>query len=464
MTVLELELNWRKQNERCQFYEPNAPVENLIRSIGTSNSLVHVLSAANGLGKTTALVNIPANIIFGPQNRFFNYPIFKNWPHPKRLRFVSEVSQVQDGGPFPTEVEKWWPKGRYTASRNGKGYNSIYKSGEWSLEILTYDQEKEQHEGANLGCVLFNEPPPEVLWTPNISRLRAGGICVVGMTPLNAAGWFFDKVVPRHQDHVFYGDVEQACKQHGVRGHLEHSDIEKMIGEYSPEEREARVGGKAMYLQGRVFKTFTPNVHVLREPVRAPLGSTLYNVVDPHTDKPFFAIWAWPHKNGDLYIVDEHPNEDFFKMHNCQWTIEDYKRMYASKEAGYDTKRIIDHHFADVRSSATKKTLRESLEEIGMYYEPSYTALEEVDTGVLKVRKYLQYDQSRPIDSINRPKLFINPHCLNTIKAFQYWSLDPKNGKYQEAYKDPMDVIRYLVMADPHPSEPMPHREAKKRW
>lgn len=332
------------------------------------------------------------------------------------------------------------------------------------MEIMTYDQLPKQHEGANLGLVLFNEPPPQNLWTPNISRLRDGGIGVVGMTPLTDAGWFFDTVVPRHSHFVVYGDVEKACKQHGIRGHLDHEQIQKMIAEYTPEEREARIDGRAMYLQGRIFKTFTPNVHVLKDPFIPPLNSTVYNVVDPHTDKPFFAIWGYPHKDGSVTIFDEHPNDDFFKMHNCQWVIEDYKRFYQSKEHGYEVKRIIDHHFADVRSSATKKTLREELESIGMYYEGSYTASEEIDTGILKVREYLQYNASQPITTINRPKLYINPHCLNTIKAFQYWSLDPKNGKYQDAYKDPMDVVRYLLMANPHQEEEIPYQEPKKRY
>lgn len=464
LALAEKSLEIRRDTERAVFYEPNKPVEDLVRSIGTTSHLVYVLSAANGIGKTTALVNVAANLIFGPQNRFFDYPLFKTWPYPKRIRIVSDPSQVKDSAPIPSEIQKWWPRGRYEPFKDGQHYFSQYKSGDWILEVMTYEQAPKEHEGANLGLVLFNEPPPEKLWVPNISRLRAGGIAVVGMTPLNEAGWFFDKVAPRYPETIFYADVEAGCKEHGTRGHLKHDDIEKMIAEYSPEEREARVGGKAMYLQGRVFKTFTPNVHVLKEPVRAPLHSTLYNVVDPHTNKPFFAIWAWPCKNGDLIIVDEHPNEDFFKMHNCQWTIEDYKRMYSSKEHGYEVKRIIDHHFADVRSAATKKTLKEDLESIGLSYESSYTATEEIDTGVLKVREYLRYDASRPVDTVNRPKIFVNPHCLNTIKSFQYWAIDPKTGKYKDDYKDPMDCVRYLVMANPQASEPLPPQQFRKLY
>lgn len=462
LSVLQRELDWRKANERISFYEPNEPISRLVKMAGTENNLLYILSAANGIGKTTALVNIAGNIMFGPQNRFFKYPLFENWPYPKRLRFVSEPSQVKESGPFPTEVGKWWPKGKYVAQKDGQHYASIYKAGDWILEVMTYEQAKEQHEGANLGCVMFNEPPPQHLWTPNISRLRDGGIGIVGMTPLTEAGWFFDSVVPRHLPFVVYADVETACKQHGVRGHLEHDQIKKMTDEYSPEEREARMEGKAMYLKGLVFKTFNANVHVLKTPVQPTLHSTLYNVVDPAADKPFFAIWAYPQKNGDIVIVDEHPNEDFFKMHNCQWTKEDYKRMYAAKEHGFEIKRVIDRHFADAVTAANKKTLRQELEEIGMHYEPSYSAQEEVETGVLKVREFLAYDSTKEITSINRPRIYINPHCLNTIKAFQYWAIDPKNGKYKDEYKDPMDCVRYLLMANPHQDEPFHHQEARK--
>lgn len=467
LAQLEAELETRRETDRSAFYAPCGKIEEFIRLVGTVPDLVFTLSAANGVGKTTALVNIARSIMFGPANKYFDYPLFRNWPYPKRLRFVSEPSQVKESGPFPTEIKKWWPRGRYTAQKDGQHYESIYRAGDFILEVMTYEQLPKQHEGANLGCVMFNEPPPQSLWTPNMSRLRAGGIAIVGMTPLTEAGWFFDEVVPRHEKTTVYAGVEDACIIHGVRGHLEHEQIVKMGEEYSPDEREARMGGKAMYLKGLVYKSFSYRVHVLPEPVRPPLGSTVYNVVDPHADKPFFAIWAWPHRNGDLYIVDEHPNEDFFRMRNNPWTIEDYKRMYAAKEHSYLIKRVIDRHFADVRSGAYKKTLRDDLAAIGMNYEPSYSAAAgepEIDTGVLKVREYLKYDPGKPINSINRPRLYINPHCLNTIKAFSRWSLDPKTGDYQDAFKDPMDVVRYLVMANPKPSEPLPPQQFKKLY
>lgn len=464
--VLLRELEWIKANERIQFYEPNDPIERLVRLAGTASNLVYVLSAANGIGKTTALVNIAGNIMFGPQNRFFDHGIFRNWPHPKRLRFVSEPSQVKESGPFPAEIAKWWPKGRYKAFKDGQHYVSRYEVGEFILEVMTYEQLKEQHEGANLGCVLFNEPPPQHLWTPNISRLRAGGIAVVGMTPLTEAGWFFDEVAPRHEPFTIYADVETACIQHGTRGHLEHDQITKMIDEYSPDEREARVDGKAMYLKGLIFKTFNTQVHVLKEMVQAPANATIYQSIDPHSDKPFACIWASVDSRGDVTIVDEWPNVDFTKWRNCQLTIRDYAKIFRDKEQGLLVhKRIIDRHFADVRSAVNKRTLREELrDDVGLDFHASYQATEEIETGILKVRDYLKYNPERALDSMNKPKLFINPHCQNTIKAFLRWSRDPETGKVEDAFKDFMDAVRYLLMDSPEVDIPIPYEPAVRRY
>lgn len=471
LNVLQRELEWRKENERIDFYEPNKPIEQLIELVGTKENLVYILSAANGIGKTTALVNLAGNIIFGPRNSFFKYPLFKDWPFPKRLRFVSEPSQVKESGPFPTEIAKWWPRGMYQVQKDGQHYASVYKHKDWILEVMTYEQMPAQHEGANLGCVMFNEPPPQNLWTPNISRLRAGGIAVVGMTPLTEAGWFFEEVVPRHEEYVVYADVETACIEHGTRGHLKHDQIQKMIEEYSEDEKEARIDGKAMYLKGLIYKNFNRLVHVLREPISAPANATIYQAVDPHSDKPFACIWAFVDRKGDLYIYDEWPNVDFTKWRNCQLTIRDYAVIFRDKEQGINvSRRIIDRHFADVRSAVNKRTLREELrDDVGLDFAPSYQSSEEVETGILKVRDYLRYNPDRPIDVMNKPKLFINPHCMNTIRSFQKWARSPKPDTHGfnrplDDYKDFMDCVRYLCMDSPEVDEPIPYEPAQKRW
>ena len=168
-----------------------------------------------------------------------------------------------------------------------------------------------------------------------------------------------------------------------------------------------------------------------------------------------------------VYIVDEWPNVEFSKWTNCQLTIHDYAKIFRDKEQGMSVhKRIIDRHFADVRSASNKRTLREELSDIGLEFEPSYQCAEEVETGIITVRDYLKYNPDRPLDVLNKPKLFINPHCQNTIKAFLRWSRDPKTAKPQDQYKDFMDVVRYLIMEHPEIDVPIPADVGapKKMW
>lgn len=464
LAKLERSLEIRKETDRLAFYAPNQPIQKLINLIADKRPVV-IGSMANGIGKTASVVNILGNAVYGPQNRFFDLPVFRNWPYPKRARYITTPKNVEEIGPFHTEVTKWWPKARFQAIKSGHNYYSQYTANGWVIDVMTYDQDASQFEGPTLGLIITDEPPPKSLWSTFASRLRLGGVILVTMTPLTEAAWFFDEVVPRHQDAVVYGTMEDACIQHGVNGHLEHENIQRMIAEMSPEEREARAEGKAMYLRGLIFKTYDETVHVLKENITPPFGSQVWQIVDPHSDKPFAVTYAFPDARGDLYVFDEWPNEDFYSMHNCQLDIKDYKRIFGDKEAGLNIhKRVIDRHFADTASASNKRTLRQELQAIGLNYWPSYKAEEEIETGIIKVRERFSYDTSKPLSAINQPKMFIAPKCMNTRKSLARWARDPKTGKVQEAYKDFCDNLRYLVMDQPKMAEPLPPQEFKKRW
>lgn len=463
MAILQ-EMELRREERGCVYFEPNGAQDKFVKMVGQENPYIGIFSAANGIGKTTAIANVLANIIFGKQNRYFDYPIFREWPYPKRLRFVTDPELLTEDGPLHTEISKWWPRGEYTASKGGKTYYSRYKANGFHLEVMSYEQALKEFEGKTLGAVLFDEPPVRAIYNACIARLRMGGMCLVFMTPLTGAGWFFDEVVPRHMQHVIYGDIEENCKTHGIRGQLEHANIERMIAEMDPEEVEARAHGKAMYLQGLIYKNFDPRVHILDQAISVPYGAQVWQIVDPHGDKPFACIWGFSDASGTLVQVDEWPNEDFYRMHGCDLGTTDYKRIFAQKEQGWNvTRRIMDRHFSEVRTVHTRKTLREEFASIGLNYDISYHGgVEEVQSGIVKVRDFLSYNTQKPIDALNRPRYYVNPTCKNTIKSFQRWSIDSKNGQPKDEFKDFMDCVRYWAMGDPVYSPPAPAPEYKR--
>lgn len=468
--LLELcrkKIEWSKDHERLKFFVPNKAQELLIHTIGFYRPFVTIFSAANGVGKTALAANVAANLIFGPQiHQFAQFDLFRDWQFPKRIRYVTDPKLVEEIGPWHTEISTWWPKGKYLAAKAGKQWYSVYKAGPWLLDVMTYDQAVKDFEGATLGVAIFDEPPPQQIWNATVSRLRKGGLILVFMTPLTGAAWFFDKIVPQYQNSTIYADIEDNCIDHAKNGQLKHADIERMVAAMDPEEVEARAHGKAMALAYLIYKTFDRRIHVTPEPIIPAPGAQVWQIVDPHIDKPFACIWGYPGADGSFTQFDEWPNDDFYTSHRCHYGLGDYKAIFAEKEKKLNvTRRIIDRHFAQVRSVMNKRTLFEEMEAIGLPYEPSYRAgpdEKEVETGILKVRSYLAYDANKKIDATNRSKYIVSPTCTNTIKGFERWALDPKNQQPSDAYKDYMDCVRMALMADPSVVQ-VPFRREPKR-
>ena len=67
---------------------------------------------------------------------------------------------------------------------------------------------------------------------------------------------------------------------------------------------------------------------------------------------------------------------------------------------------------------------------------------ENISEGVSFINDWLYYNEDKPIDHQNAPRLYISERCANTIYALKEWTgADGQKG----ACKDPIDCLRYLV-------------------
>lgn len=455
-----LELARRQRDEKIRYFKPHGGQLELIKSIAEDDSFIVVIGAGNGWGKSEFVVALTAAIMW-PElapDHFTRYPIFKNWRHPKRARIISTHTELEEIGSIQTAIKKLFPKDKYKIKNKGRHYPSEFRSNTgWVLDLMTYDQDVSEFAGPNIGLTLFNEPPPEDIYKESIARTRNGGIVIMAMTSLNDNPWVVDGILNKSDGKkikVRYGSSCENCKQHGTDGNLEHEQIEKILSMYDADEREARFTGKPLSLSGRIYKTFDYNIHVAKEEIQPPNNEdiSIGMVCDPAIGKPLAMLWRWVDRTGTVHYYDEYPEFSFNGAKDSNLTVRDYAELIKRKETinkAVNT-RILDRHFGNIRRTLGGKTLKEEFAEFGIEFIDSYSLpAEEVETGILKVKEYLRYDNTKPIDNINRPKIIISPKCKNLIDAFRNWGRDPKNGKPKEDYKDFMDLVRYDLMSNP---------------
>lgn len=117
---------------------------------------------------------------------------------------------------------------------------------------------------------------------------------------------------------------------------------------------------------------------------------------------------------------------------------------------------VIERRFIDSRfASAVKEqgdqpvTLLTKFDDLGVRFDP--TPGDPILEGISDINDALDYDDQRPVDFFNRPRLFVSSECRNTIYALQTWTgLDGARLaadvriSQKGATKDPIDVLRYF--------------------
>lgn len=456
-------------------------------------SFVQGFSGGNWSGKTVALIAKLAALVW-PQDYAHNphlaLQLPKHWPLGGHLRgrwFTPHTVAETDLIP---SLEAWLPKGRYTASKAGRPFESQWRLMRWpndkrpvntrcAFDILTYDQDPEEAEGVKLDWAAFNEPPPEALFNATIARMKPHAVILLGMTPLTGAGYLFDRLEARLAGKSWQfvtADIESACLEHGDRGFLPHGAIARKIEEYDPEEREARIHGRPMHLSGLVYKEWTRELHVVPERV-IPADWTRWLGVDPHDRKPYACLWLAVDPSNHLWVYDEFPNEPYHELRSNPYRPADYLDIFKGKEAqtgGEATWRVMDARFGPRAEHQGGQSLLETFDELDMAFEASYKdAGGSIDVGHQAVRTWLApcgCGQSPP-----HPRLRVLASCRNLIRAMERYCWDDyrhRDGrslkeKPKDEYKDFADVLRYLCMEDPRSlAAPVPEspETSTSRW
>lgn len=415
-------LMYRKKYEKYRSYIPNGKIEEFIKLIGENKTFISLLSAANGVGKSAAGANILAHFMFPAKNdKWFNYELFKNFPYEKKGRIVSDPTTVQSA--LIPELKKWFPYARYTTTKAGKNYEYRWSTETgFEFDVMTYDQDVKEFESATLGWVWFDEPPPEAIYKATVSRMRRGGIIIITMTPLTGSAYLYDQIITnplQGQREFITADIEANCKEHGVRGILNHSDIEKMTAEYSEEDKQARVYGRFQHLTGLVFKKWDRRIHVIK-PFSVDLRNyCVYERVDIHPRNPDAVLWGAVDKNGKKYIVDELYGN--FTTEELIYRIKQKAENYRIINRKIDPSAfVIDQH--------TNNSLNQRITQLSNYALRYQAASKERTMAIVRTKDAIDYQMKDGV-MVKEPELYVFDTCIRTIYEFEHWQYNEYTGK-----------------------------------
>lgn len=446
---VEEEVTFRLTKEKYKYYEPNGKCEEFIQAVGSGDYFVVLFSAANGVGKSAAGANVVANIVFGNKNPYFDGKLYEKWPFPKKGRIVTNPKNI-DG--IADALHEWLPAGKYKTSKAGKSYEAKWESIRtgWKWDMMSYEQNVDEFEGPTLGWVWFDEPPTKEIYKACVSRLRKGGIIFITATMLKGSGWMFDHIVDGRSDDgelqelakvqrkYIEAPVEAACKQHGVRGHLNHSDIEKMIAEYDEDEKQARVYGKFQHLVGMIFKTFNRQIHVIK-PFQIDMRNyCVYEFLDPHPRNPDATLWIAIDRKGRKFVVDE-------LYLKCQNGAEELATNIKNKSSTYRIVRRMCDPSAFIEDQHTNKSLASRLADHGLIYlEASKTRT----ASDKRIQEALNYVQLPTGEFVKEPEFYIFDTCKRLIFEMEHYRWDEwsgKTGENRDAKEKPVDKDDHMI-------------------
>ena len=217
---------------------------------------------------------------------------------------------------------------------------------------------------------------------------------------------------------------------------------------------------------GSQFPLFSKEVNVITHDKIPRENVTRYMILDPAGRKNWFMCWIAVDATETYYVYREWPDVavgDWAKWHGgkiingegCKglgYGIKDYVDLIMRYEAGEKEGakgEIIFERIIDPRLGAAKyqgqngaSSIIEDLSDAGLIFIPAPGV--DIEDGLQALQTKMSYIPSKPIDGLNRPHFYVSDRCENIISALQEYT---GSGGSEEAWKDPIDVIRYAAIS-----------------
>ena len=498
-----------------KFFCPNVAQEKLLKTIFESTkdtNLPVILSTfANGVGKSTLIVQLIINIANGKAyNGWFNHQFVLDWKYPKNIWYAAPLAQLENTVSkllySLTKDRKEWIQ-----LKKSHTYFSYFENVEtgFVIELISYEKATENLEGPTLGLIVMDEPARKQIWNTFKSRRRMGCVTIMIMTPLYVEPYILEEIRRGEErqkederkiyfylkasvfDAQAFDEKEwelyerltpQERLERGLinkRGHLTKMNVADLVASYDADEREARAYGEFMYFSTRIYSEYKTNLHY-RDPEDFPIDKAIaiIQATDPHESRPAATVYMAivpVNKEKNEYrriIFDEYPIDKSAQFWDMKKPISKKEEVKAfikieinNNLVGVKKKRIIDKRFGFQKRGETsiaeimEAEAKELCSKIGIpndfFFEDSYSVPgkdSEIKTGHAVVKKSLELlSDGEPGFIILKKCIHSHIGMLNYIRRNQVSANDESKHYAEmpivEKYKNIPDAIRYASCA-----------------
>ena len=365
------------------------------------------------------------------------------WEKMQKLLFgLNEHNKLNETPMFPHRV-LWHNR---AAGRPSTIFIQTPK-GESRIIFKAYEQGADSFQGTERDLIANDEQFPEAVYLEQVSRIGPGAECdfAAAMTPIKPQPWLEQRMAdPPASWDVFEFPLDDNRISAG--GFIPDATIDGLIEEWPEEVQPTRRSGKWGSFLGAVYKTFSRQVHVVKEadekmffPEKGLPHPTWRskNSVDFGGANPFVCLLATriPHMDDAWYIYDEYYWEP--KVRGIR-LLRDHAKHILQMNAKW--KATVDRAWADHDSQD-----RHELAAGGVHTLP---AKKDVLPGIEAVQTVMKHSATR------KPRFFIAARCVNTIRELSTlrWpdgtdSSDPKDVPVKKDDHG-ADCARYLVYSE----------------
>lgn len=201
-----------------------------------------------------------------------------------------------------------WEKGW-----NSKSYQITFKNGS-HVQFRSYQQDVQDHAGPALDAVFFDEQPSKALYEENLRRLttKDEGFIRFALTPVDLS-WVFHEIYQNRHGNPRIRVVEMSSYDNPYASRATIANI--VATSTSKEQIQARLYGKFMAMEGRVYESFknspkSEGGHIVPNLVPSDMrgfeNGGVIIAIDPEVRRPSAVFLRVDHSRHEVIQFDEY--------------------------------------------------------------------------------------------------------------------------------------------------------------